>query len=206
MTQAAEAAGATGSLQVAPYYNKPSQAGLYEHFRLIAQSTKLPIMLYSIPGRCGIDISVETTAHLARTCPNIVAMKEAGGNPDRVSQLVELCGPDFDVLSGDDSLTLPFMAVGAKGIVSVAGNLIPKPMSEMVELALANDYAAARKIHARYNRLFSAFLKLDVNPVPIKTAMAMKGFCENDLRVPLVEMPVEKKAELKNILHELQII
>ncbi len=206
LTKAAEAAGADGSLQVAPYYNKPSQEGLFQHFKRIADATRLPIMLYSIPGRCGIEIGVETTARLARTCPNIVAMKEAGGTPERVSQLIEACGEGFDVLSGDDSLTLPFMSVGAKGIVSVASNLIPKPMSEMVTLALAGDYAGARKIHQRYYRLFSAFLKMDVNPVPIKTAMALAGWCGPELRLPLWEMTVEKRADLKNILHELQIL
>jgi 4-hydroxy-tetrahydrodipicolinate synthase len=206
LTQAAEKAGATATLQVAPYYNKPNQEGLYHHFKAVADNTNLPIMLYSIPGRCGIEISVETTARLHRTCPNVVAMKEAGGSAERVSQLVEACGDSFDILSGDDGLTLPFMAVGATGIVSVASNLIPAPMSEMVALALAGDFVAARKIHRRYYRLLAAFLKLDVNPIPIKTAMALKGFCEPDLRLPLYEMPIEKKAELKNTLHELQIL
>lgn len=206
LTQAAEQAGATGSLQVAPYYNKPNQEGLYHHFKKIADHTSLPIMLYSIPGRCGIEIGVDTTARLHRACPNIVAMKEAGGSPERVSQLVAACGENFDVLSGDDGLTLPFMSVGATGIVSVAANIIPGPMSEMVALALKGDYLGARKIHQRYYQLLAAFLKLDVNPAPIKTAMALKGFCEPDLRLPLVEMPIEKRSELRNILCELQIL
>jgi 4-hydroxy-tetrahydrodipicolinate synthase len=206
LTQAAEKAGATGSLQVAPYYNKPSQEGLFLHFKKIAESTRLPLVLYSIPGRCGIEISVETTARLARTCPNVVAMKEAGGTPERVSQLLAACGEKFCVLSGDDSLTLPFMAVGAVGVISVASNLIPGPMAEMVGKALREDFAAARRIHQRYYRLFSAFLKMDVNPVPIKTAMALAGWCQPDLRLPLTGMPQEKVSELKNTLHELNIL
>ncbi len=206
LTQAAEKAGATGSLQVAPYYNKPSQEGLYQHFKKIAANTALPIMLYSIPGRCGIEIAAETTIRLAQDCPNIVAMKEAGGSPERVSQLVAACGPNFDVLSGDDGLTLPFMAVGATGIVSVASNLIPQQMSALVALALKGDFLGAREIHAKYYRLLAAFLKLDVNPVPIKTAMALAGFCTAELRLPLVGMTTEKTAELKATLAELGIL
>lgn len=206
LTQQAEKAGATGSLQVAPYYNKPNQAGLYQHFKKIADNTNLPIILYSIPGRCGIEIGVETTAHLHRTCPNIVAMKEAGGSPERVSQLVAACGDTFDVMSGDDGLTLPFMSVGATGVISVAGNIIPAQMSEMVAKALAGDFLGARKLHQRYYRLLAAFLKMDVNPIPIKTAMALKGLCEPELRLPLIEMEAGPKSELKNILHELQIL
>ena len=206
LTQAAEKAGATGSLQVAPYYNKPSQEGLFQHFKKIADNTGLPIILYSIPGRCGIEIGVDTTARLSKACPNIVAMKEAGGSPERVSQLVEACGPNFDVLSGDDGLTLPFMSVGGTGVISVASNIIPGPMSELVSLALAGDFVGARKVHQRYYRLLAAFLKLDVNPVPIKTAMALKGFCTADLRLPLVGMAADKEAELKAILQDLQLL
>ncbi len=206
LTQAAEKAGATGSLQVAPYYNKPSQEGLYQHFKKIAANTGLPIILYSIPGRCGIEIAPETTIRLAQDCPNIVAMKEAGGSPERVSQLVAGCGPNFDVMSGDDGLTLPFMAVGATGIISVAANIIPGPMSELVALALKGDFLGARKIHEKYYRLLAAFLKLDVNPVPIKTAMALKGFCSAEVRLPLVGMAAEKAAELKGILTDLGVL
>ena len=126
LTQAAEKAGADGSLQVAPYYNKPTQEGLFQHFRAIARATKLPIVLYSIPGRCGIEIGVETVKRLARDCKNIVGIKEAGGSCDRVSQLRAALGPKFAILSGDDSLTLPFMAVGAQGVISVASNVIPR--------------------------------------------------------------------------------
>src|SRR2546421_4921143 len=132
LTEHAEKVGADGSLQVAPYYNKPTQEGLFEHFRQVARKTRLPIVLYSIPGRCGIEIGVETTKRLARECPNVVGIKEAGGNPDRVSQLRAALGPRFVILSGDDALTLPFMALGAQGVVSVASNVIPRQVAQMV--------------------------------------------------------------------------
>ncbi|MBL9178394.1 MAG: 4-hydroxy-tetrahydrodipicolinate synthase [Verrucomicrobiaceae bacterium] len=206
LTQAAEAAGATASLQVAPYYNKPTPEGLYQHFKAVADNTKLPIMLYSIPGRCGIEIGLDVIARLADNCPNIRAIKEAGGNPERVSQMKQVLPADFEILSGDDGLTLPFMSVGAVGIVSVAGNLIPKPLSEMVRLALKGDYTAALKIHTQYYPLFAAFLKLSTNPIPIKTAMALAGHCTDELRLPMVGMEKEKVAELTATLKKLGII
>src|SRR5215475_505340 len=133
LTEHAEKAGADGSLQVAPYYNKPSQEGLFQHFREVARCTRMPIVLYSIPGRCGVEIGVDTVKRLARECKNIVGIKEAGGNADRVSQLRAAAGPAFVILSGDDALTLPFMAVGAKGVVSVASNVAPREVSDMVQ-------------------------------------------------------------------------
>src|SRR5215203_191066 len=139
LTQAAERAGADGSLQVAPYYNKPTQEGLFQHFRAIARATKLPIVLYSIPGRCGIEIGIETVKRLAAACRNIIGIKEAGGSCDRVSQLRAALGPKFEILSGDDSLTIPFMSVGAQGVISVASNVIPREVSQMV-----NAYAAGQ--------------------------------------------------------------
>lgn len=206
LTQAAEAAGATASLQVAPYYNKPTPEGLYQHFKAIADNTKLPIMLYSIPGRCGIEIGLDVIARLADNCPNIRAIKEAGGNPERVSQMKQILPASFEILSGDDGLTLPFMSVGAVGIVSVAGNLIPKPLSEMVRLALKGDYTAALKIHTQYYPLFAAFLKLSTNPIPIKTAMALAGHCSDELRLPMTGMEKEKVTELTATLKKLGII
>jgi 4-hydroxy-tetrahydrodipicolinate synthase len=206
LTQEAEAAGATAILQVAPYYNKPTPEGLYQHLKSVAESTKLQIMLYSIPGRCGIEIGLDVLVRLAENCPNICAIKEAGGNPERVSQMKQILPANFEILSGDDGLTLPFMSVGAVGIVSVAGNLIPKPLSEMVQLALKGDYTAALKIHAKYYPLFAAFLKLATNPIPIKTAMALAGHCTDELRLPLVGMEQEKIAELSATLKKLGII
>src|SRR5437762_4094380 len=150
LTQRAEKAGADGSLQVAPYYNKPTQEGLFQHFRAVAYATKLPIVLYSIPGRCGVEIGVDTVKRLAHECRNIVGLKEAGGNADRVSQIRGALGPKFAILSGDDSLTLPFMAVGAQGVVSVASNLIPRELGNMVRAFAAGRPAAALKVHEKY--------------------------------------------------------
>jgi 4-hydroxy-tetrahydrodipicolinate synthase len=206
MTQKAEAAGATAILQVAPYYNKPTPEGLFRHFKAIAECTKLPIMLYSISGRCGVEIGVDVAARLHQACPNICAMKEAEGRPDRVSQLSTLLPKTFEILSGDDSLTLPFMSVGAVGIVSVAGNLIPREMSTMVQHALKGEWAKAQAIHAKFSPLFSAFLKLSTNPIPIKTAMALKGLCDGELRLPMCEMGDAQKAELKAVMEKLGLL
>lgn len=206
LTQEAEKAGADAALLVCPYYNKPSQEGLFAHFQEIAKSTKLPIILYSIPGRCGIEIGVEVTARLAEACPNIVAMKEAGGTPERVSQLKDLCPASFEVLSGDDSMTLPFMSVGAVGVISVASNLIPSTMVELVAAANAGDYRKASKIHRLNYPLFSAMLKLDTNPVPIKAALAMTGAIRDEVRLPLVRMDETKRSTLEGTLLELGII
>ncbi len=206
LTQAAEKAGANACLLVSPYYNKPSQRGLFEHFKAIAESTALPLVLYSISGRTGREIGIDTIVRLQEACPNILAAKEAEGSVDRVGQLVADCGDDFEVLSGDDSLTLPFMSVGAVGVISVASNLIPAQMAALVKAALDNDYAAAREIHHRYVALFSAFLKLDTNPVPIKTAMALAGLCKVDLRRPLLSMEDDNVASLKSTLESLGLI
>jgi len=206
MTQEAEAAGATAILQVAPYYNKPTPEGLYQHFKAVAESTKLPIMLYSIPGRCGIEIGLDVLVRLAESCPNICAIKEAGGNPERVSQMKQILPANFEILSGDDGLTLPFMSVGGCGIVSVASNLIPKQISDMVNLALKGDYASALTIHTQYYPLFAAFLKLATNPIPIKTAMALAGHCSDELRLPMTGMEKEKVTELTATLKKLGII
>ena len=206
MSQEAEAAGANALLQVAPYYNKPTAEGLFRHFKAIADSTKLPIMLYSVPGRCGIEISIDVVVRLVESCPNIVAIKEAGGAPDKVSQMKSLLPSSFEILSGDDSLTLPFMSVGAVGIVSVASNLIPKEMSELVQHALKGEWAAAQAIHAKFNPLFSAFLKLSSNPIPIKAAMALKGLCSEELRLPLCEMTAAQTAELKATMEKLGLL
>jgi len=187
LTQAAERVGADGSLQVAPYYNKPTQEGLYQHFKAIARATKLPIVLYSIPGRCGIEIGVETTKRLATDCKNIVGIKEAGGSCDRVSQLRAACGSKFIILSGDDSLTLPFMSVGAQGVISVASNVIPKEVSQMVKLFLTGKTAAAIRLHEKFYPLFKD-LFIETNPTPVKAALAMMKLIEEEYRLPLVPM------------------
>ncbi len=206
MTRAAEKAGAGATLQVCPYYNRPSQAGLLAHFRAIAESTSLPVVLYSVPGRCGVEIGVETIATLAGTCPNVVAIKEAGGTPERVSQILAAAPPGFEVVSGDDSLTVPFMAVGAKGLISVASNLIPDVMSNLVACALRGDYDTAGRLHARHYPLFNAFLKLDTNPVPVKAAMALRGLIANELRLPLVPLDGPRLESLRGFLIELELL
>ncbi len=206
LTQEAEAAGATAILQVAPYYNKPTQDGLFAHFQAVAQCTSLPIMLYSIPGRCGIEIGVDTIARLVEACPNIRAIKEAGGSPERVSQIKSVLPNSFGVISGDDSLTLPFMIVGASGVVSVASNLIPAAMSKMVACALEGNWPEAQEIHQRYYPLLSAFLKLSTNPIPVKTAMGLAGMIDPELRLPMTPMSEAGTAELASILKKLKIV
>lgn len=206
LTQEAERNGATAILQVAPYYNKPTPEGLFQHFKAIAQSTSLPIMLYSIPGRCGIEIGIDVVSRLVEACPNVCAMKEAGGTPERVSQMRRELPHTFEILSGDDSLTLPFMSVGAVGVVSVASNLIPRQITELVNLAARGDFKGALALHEKYYPLFSAFLKLAVNPIPIKTAMALAGHTRPDLRLPLAPMDDTKTAELKKTLQTLGLL
>jgi 4-hydroxy-tetrahydrodipicolinate synthase len=206
MTEEAEAAGATAILQVAPYYNKPTPEGLFQHFKAVAQSTKLPIMLYSIPGRSGIEIGVDIVARLVEACPNICAMKEAGGTPERVNQMRLALPHSFEILSGDDSLTLPFMSVGAVGVVSVASNIIPGPVSEMVQLALQGRYLEARAIHERYYPLLAAFLKLSTNPIPIKTAMGLAGKIDPELRLPMSPMEPAKVDELRATLKQVGVL
>ena len=195
LTEEAEKGGADASLQVAPYYNKPTQEGLFQHFREVARNTRLPILLYSIPGRCGIEIGVETIKRLVNECRNIVGIKEAGGNPDRVSQLRAALGPRFVILSGDDSLTLSFMAVGAQGVVSVASNIIPRELAQMVKFFAAGKAQAALRIHQRYYPLFKD-LFIESNPVPIKAALAMLGQIQEEYRLPLVPMSAANRAVL----------
>ncbi len=195
LTQSAEKAGADGSLQVAPYYNKPTQEGLFQHFREIARNTRLPIILYSIPGRCGIEIGVDTIKRLVVECKNVIGIKEAGGNPDRVSQLREVLGPKFEILSGDDSLTLPFMAVGAQGVISVASNVIPRPIVQMVKAFTSGRSKEALRIHERYYALLKD-LFIETNPVPVKAAMAMLGQIQEEYRLPLVPMAPKNREAL----------
>lgn len=187
LTQAAEKAGADGALQVAPYYNKPTQEGLFQHFKAIAKATKLPVMLYSIPGRCAVEIGLDTVKRLASDCKNVVGIKEAGGSCDRVSQLRAMLGPKFGILSGDDSLTLPFMAVGANGVISVASNVIPREVSQMVKLFATGKAAAAMRLHEKYYPLFKD-LFIETNPTPVKAALAMMKVIEEEYRLPIVPM------------------
>ena len=199
LTQEAEKAGADGSLQVAPYYNKPSPEGLYQHFRAVAKNTKLPIVLYSIPGRCGIEIGVDEVKRLAADCKNIVGIKEAGGSCDRVSQLRTALGPKFTILSGDDSLTLPFMSVGAQGVISVASNIIPREVSQMVKAFARGDSKKALQLHAKFYPVFKD-LFIETNPVPVKAALVMLGVIGEEYRLPLVSMTAANRSKLQTTL------
>jgi len=205
LTIEAEKAGADAALLVAPYYNKPSQEGLFRHFKAIADSTKLLIVLYSIPGRCGIEIGVETVRRLAEACPNIVAIKEAGGSVDRVSQLRQALPATFEILSGDDGLTLPFMAAGAVGVISVASNIIPREVAELVKAALSGVPTQALALHERWYPLFRD-LFIEPNPVPIKAALALQGLMAPDVRLPLCEMSEENNRKLRATLTSLKLI
>jgi 4-hydroxy-tetrahydrodipicolinate synthase len=199
LTKGAEKAGADASLQVAPYYNKPTQEGLYQHFLEISRATKLPIILYSIPSRTGVEIAVDTVRRLAAATPRIVGLKEAGGNPDRVTQLRAALGKQFAIFSGDDSLTLPFMALGAHGVISVASNIIPRPVAQMVRAAAAGDFTKARKWHDQYHPVFRD-LFIETNPIPVKAALAMMGQIEEEYRSPLVPMNPKNRDILKATL------
>jgi 4-hydroxy-tetrahydrodipicolinate synthase len=199
LTREAEKLGADGSLQVAPYYNKPTQEGLFQHFREIARNTKLPIVLYSIPGRCGIEIGVDTVRRLAAACKNIVGIKEAGGSCDRVSQLRAALGARFEILSGDDSLTVPFMAVGAQGVISVASNVAPREVAQMVKAFASGQTKKAMQIHQKFYPLFKD-LFIETNPVPVKAALVMMGQIEEEYRLPLVPMNGKNRETLRATL------
>jgi 4-hydroxy-tetrahydrodipicolinate synthase len=199
LTRYAKKAGADAALLVNPYYNKPTQEGLFRHFQAIASQVDIPIVLYNIPGRTGITMSNATVARLVQACPNIVAMKEATGSLDSCSELCATMPPPFTVLSGDDSLTLPMMAVGAAGVISVATNIIPRQIRHMVDAALANDFAAARQVHRRFFELFKA-LFLEGNPMGIKTAMALLHRDTGDMRLPLCEVSAGARAAIKTAL------
>ena len=203
LTQQAEAAGADGFLIVAPYYNKPSQEGLFQHFSQIAATTEKPIILYSIPSRCGIEISVEVTARLYEAFPHVQCMKAAEGSCEKVSEYVRVLGPDFAVMGGDDGLILPFMSCGAQGLISVASNLYVQPLVELVAAANRGDYAHAQTIFQQYLPLFQA-LFIEPNPVPIKYALQKAGLMQSaSVRLPLCELASSSQAQLDAVLADL---
>lgn len=204
-TLEAERMGADGALIVAPYYNKPTQEGIYRHFRAIAEQTKLPIMLYSIPARCGVEIAVETCARLAADCPNIVAIKEAGGKVERVIALRAALPKSFEILSGDDGLTLSFVKEGAVGVVSVASNIVPREVSDFVGTALAGRFDEAQQMHDRYAELFTN-LFVESNPAPIKQALAWQGRMSAEVRLPLVELQPASQDKLRGTLKALKLV
>ena len=203
LTQQAEAAGADGFLIVAPYYNKPSQEGLYQHFSQIAATTEKPIILYSIPSRCGIEISVEVTARLYEAFPHVQCMKAAEGSCEKVSEYVRVLGSDFAVMGGDDGLILPFMSCGAQGLISVASNLYVRPLVDMVAAANRGDYAQAQTVFQQYVPLFQA-LFIEPNPVPIKYALQKAGLMQSaSVRSPLCSLASSSQAQLDAVLAQL---
>ena len=196
--------GIDGVLSVCPYYNKPSQEGLYQHFKAIAAATQLPVVLYNVPGRTGVNMKAETTVRLARDCQNIVAIKEASGNLEQVDEIIKNKPRDFDVISGDDSLTFPMVSCGAVGVISVIGNALPKEFSKMIRLQMRGEYDPARKIHHRFTDLFS-LLFVDGNPAGVKAMLHEMGFIENVLRLPLVPTRISTKQRMSELLRELKI-
>jgi len=206
LTKSAEKAGADGSLQIVPYYNKPTQEGIYQHFKAIAEETNLPLILYNIPSRTGVDMLPETFARLYSDFPNVIGLKEATGNVARVSETISLTNPDVIILSGDDALTIPMMSVGAKGVISVANNIVPKDIAEMCRLALDGKFDEARKIHDKYWKLFKTMF-IETNPIPVKTAAYLMGLIDDlEMRLPLYYMKPENEEKLKSVLKEYGLI
>jgi 4-hydroxy-tetrahydrodipicolinate synthase len=197
-TKMAQEVGADGSLQVAPYYNKPTQEGLYRHFAAIAESTELPLVLYNIPGRTSVTISAETMARLAEI-PNIVGVKDSTLSMNMISDVIRLCGEEFDVLSGDDPMTLPLVALGGRGVISVASNVAPGAVSDMVRAVLEGDWERGRELHYELLPLFRA-LFVETNPIPVKTAASLLGLCSDEMRLPLVPMEGENLRTLQETL------
>jgi len=196
--------GIDGVLSVCPYYNKPSQEGLYRHFKAISEATKLPVVLYNVPGRTGILMKAETTCRLAHDCDNIVAIKEASGSLELVDEIIKHKPADFDIISGDDALTYPMVASGAVGVISVIGNALPKEFSRMIRLEFNNEYEAARKIHHKFTDLYS-LLFVDGNPAGVKALLHEMGLIENVLRLPLVPTRVTTLQKMSEILKGLKL-
>jgi|UniRef100_A0A7C4XV75 4-hydroxy-tetrahydrodipicolinate synthase len=197
----AQKIGANGLLVVTPYYNKPTQQGLYQHYKELSRSTDLPIIIYNVPGRTGVNILPQTVAKLAHDCKNIVGIKEASGNLDQVSELISLLGDDFDVLSGDDSLTLPMLILGAKGVISVIANIFPRDVSDMCNYFFEGKFEKARQLHIKMFPVVKA-LFIETNPIPVKKAMELMGLPAGNPRLPLVSMSEENVQILRKRLIE----
>ncbi len=197
-------AGVDAVLVVVPYYNKPSQEGIYQHYKAIANSTKLPIVLYNVPGRTGVNMTAETTLRLARDFDNIVAIKEASGNITQMDDIIKHKPENFDVISGDDGITFPLITLGAVGVISVIGNAFPREFSRMTRLALAGDYQNALTIHHKFTELFK-LLFVDGNPAGVKAMLSMMGMIKNRLRLPLVPTRITTYEQMRRILDELKI-
>ena len=196
--------GVDGILSVCPYYNKPSQEGLYQHFKTIAAATNLPVVLYNVPGRTGVNMTAATTVRLAHDCENIVAIKEASGNLEQVDEIIKNKPRNFDVISGDDALTFPMISCGAVGVISVIGNALPREFSKMIRLQMKGEYDGARKIHHRFIDLFS-LLFVDGNPAGVKCMLSEMGYIQNRLRLPLVPTRISTLQRMSEIMKELKI-
>jgi 4-hydroxy-tetrahydrodipicolinate synthase len=205
LTRHAERAGADGALVVNPYYNKPTQEGLYRHFRAVAESVAIPIVVYNIQSRTAVNIETATMARLVRDASNVRGVKEASGSLDQMTQVVLACGPGFSVLSGDDNLTLPLMVVGGHGVISVIANILPKDTADMVHAALDNDWKRARELHHRLFPLARAAF-LETNPIPIKEAMAMAGMLEPEFRLPMCRMSDANRQTLRGVLGQYGLV
>jgi 4-hydroxy-tetrahydrodipicolinate synthase len=199
LTRYAERAGANAALVVNPYYNKPTQEGLYRHFRAVAEAVTMPIFVYNIQSRTAVNVETDTLARLSRDCRNVVGVKEASGSLDQMSQVIAACGPDFTVLSGDDNLTLPLMAIGGRGVISVIANIVPRETSEMTHAALDGDWKRARELHYKLYPLARAAF-LETNPIPIKEAMAMAGMIQPEFRLPMCRMSDANQERLRAVL------
>jgi len=197
--------GIDGILSVCPYYNKPSQEGLYQHFKAIANSTSLPVVLYNVPGRTGVNLKAETTVRIAKDCDNVVAIKEAAGSLEQVDEIIKNKPEGFEVISGDDALTFPMVASGAAGVISVIGNALPKEFSKMLRLEFNGEYDAARVIHHRFTDLFG-LLFVDGNPAGVKAILHQMGMIENVLRLPLVPTRITTMQKISDILRQLNIL
>ncbi len=204
MCQTYDMSGIDGLLSVCPYYNKPSQEGLYQHFKAIAASTKLPIVLYNVPGRTGINLKPETTCRLAADCDNIVAIKEASGSIEQVDEIIKNKPDEFEVLSGDDAITFHMIATGAVGVISVIGNALPKEFSRMIRLEFNGEFAAAQKIHHKFTELYS-LLFVDGNPAGVKALMNEMGLLKNILRLPLVPTRLTTRQKIAQVLKDLKL-
>lgn len=196
--------GIDGVLSICPYYNKPSQEGLYQHFKAISAATKLPVILYNVPGRTGVNMTAATTVRLAKDCNNIVAIKEASGNLEQINEIIKNKPSTFDVISGDDALTFPMISCGAVGVISVIGNALPKEFSKMIRLQFKGEYEPARKIHHKFIDLFS-LLFVDGNPAGVKAMLHEMGMIKNILRLPLVPTRISTLQKMSEIMKELKI-
>jgi 4-hydroxy-tetrahydrodipicolinate synthase len=201
LTRHAERAGAQAALVVSPYYNKPTQEGLYRHFRTVAEAAAIPIFIYNIQSRTAVNVETETLARLARDCKNIVGVKEASGSLDQMSQVMAACGPDFIMLSGDDTLARPRMVVGGRGVISVIANLVPRDVADMTHAALDGDWKRARELHYKLFPLAKAAF-LETNPIPIKEAMALVGMIEPEFRLPMCRMSDANREKLRAVLRQ----